>query len=83
MGFFSNLFGGKSETDSVDQFVESQWTSGLTRHYSAEEASECIEQFTGVKVGPGHAIQAIERVRARHGWKPRSFDSYYPDEEEE
>lgn len=83
MSFFGNLFGGKSDEKIVDQFVESQWDSGLTRHYSADAAMDSIEQGTGVSLlGPGHAIQAIERVRARHGWAPREHSSYFPDEEE-
>lgn len=85
MSFFSKIF-GKSDTQIAEEYVESQWPSGLTRHYHAEAVLDSIEMQTGVRLpDPGHAVQIVEKVRASHGWAPRSYDSYFPevDEDEE
>ena len=83
-GFFSKLFGLDSDTqqenrlDQAESYVESQWKSGLTRHYNARGVCDSVEWRTGVKLTPDEAIEVVEKVRARHGWGRRDHSSYFP-----
>lgn len=77
------FFKHKQETLSPEQYVESQWQSGLTRHYCADEVAGSIQRHTGVKLSPDEAVEVVEKVRARHGWGRRERSSYFPSEDEE
>lgn len=88
MGFWSRLLGieggqGSERLAQAESYVESQWTSGLTRHYNAQGVIDSVEQFTGVKLTGEEAVEVVEKVRARHGWGRRDRASYFPPEDEE
>jgi len=65
----------------AEAYVESQWTSGLTRHYNAQGVMDSVEQETGVVLTGDEAVEVVEKVRARHGWGCRDRSSYFPPEE--
>jgi hypothetical protein len=85
----SGLFGGQSQPEEsarlvrAEQYVESQWTSGLTRHYDAEGVIDSVQMKTGVVLKPDEAVEVVEKVRARHGWGRRDRSSYFPPVDEE
>jgi hypothetical protein len=84
----SELFGGQSQPEQnsrlerAEAYVESQWTSGLTRHYDAQGVIDSVEMKTGVVLKSDEAVEVVEKVRARHGWGRRERSSYFPPDEE-
>lgn len=87
MGILSWLLGSQSEDDErieqAEEYVESQWTSGLTRHYHAGAVVDSIRMDTGLTLTSEEAVEVVEKVRARHGWNRRDYSSYYPPFDEE
>ncbi len=85
MGILSWLLGGQNAPENsagerAEAYVESQWTSGLTRHYSAQGVIDSVQSRTGVTLTADEAVKIVEKVRARHGWGRRDRSSYFPSE---
>lgn len=77
------MFGFGTRNNRLEQaeaYVESQWTSGLVRHYDARAVCESVEQWAYVSMSPEEAVEVVEKVRARHGWERRARTSYFPTE---
>jgi hypothetical protein len=68
---------------AAETYVESQWTSGLTRHYDAQGVIDSVQTGAGVTVTPVEAVSVVERVRSRHGWPTRPHSSYFPPPDDE
>ncbi len=89
MKIFGMTFGGDQPVYNpevqrlveAEAYIESQWRSGLTRHYEAGAVVDSVEEKAGVTLTPEEAVGVVERVRLRHGWPARPHASYFPSEE--
>lgn len=85
MGILTNLFSNNGHSQRLaqaEQFIEQNAGSGLTKHYDAEGVCENVADFAGVQITREEAMRIVEKVRARHGWAPRSRETYFDEDEE-